>query len=131
MSLELAMVGLMVQDLSRSLEFYRRLGIDLPPGIENERFVSHRMKSGVTVFWDTKFAATYDPGREQPAGGYRVMLEFFLESEATVDAKYEEMIGYGYGSRFAPVQTPGPYAALIEDPDGNAILLTAGDNDPQ
>ena len=30
MSIQLAMVGLVVADMARSLEFYRRLGLDIP-----------------------------------------------------------------------------------------------------
>nr|MBA2469740.1 glyoxalase [Chloroflexia bacterium] len=78
----------------------------------------------VTLFWDTVFAETYDPSREKPAGGYRVMLEFFLQDAAAVDAKYAELVGFGYHGRRAPVQTNGPYAAMVDDPDGNVILLT-------
>ena len=124
MSLELSMVGLMVEDMSRSLQFYRRLGLDIPGESDAERFVMLRMESGVTIFWDTVFANTYDPTREKPAGGYRVMLEFFLEDTDAVDARYEEMTGFGYHGRRAPVQTNGPYAAMIDDPDGNVILIT-------
>ena len=126
MSLELSMVGLVVKEMPASLEFYRRLGVDLPDSADHERFVMHRMESGVTVFWDTVFAKTYDPAREEPAGGYRIMLEFFLADNEAVDAKYEEMVGYGYLGRTPPLQTNGPYAAMVDDPDGNMILITAG-----
>jgi hypothetical protein len=54
------------------------------------------------------------------------MLEFFLADNDAVDAKYAEMVGYGYNGRTPPVQTNGPYAGMVDDPDGNMILLTAG-----
>lgn len=126
MSLELSMVGLVVKDMAASLEFYRRLGVEIPASADDEPFVMHRMESGVTMFWDTVFAKRYDPELEEPAGGYRIMLEFFLEDNDAVDAKYDEMTGHGYHGRSAPVQTSGPYAAMVDDPDGNMILLTAG-----
>ncbi|MGZ5385326.1 MAG: VOC family protein, partial [Acidimicrobiia bacterium] len=119
MSLELSMVGLVVRNMPVSLEFYRRLGIDIPSTADSERFVMHRMESGVTMFWDTVFAKKYDPTREEPAGGYRIMLEFFLADNEAVDAKYKELVGFGYHGRSAPVQTSGPYAAMVDDPDGN------------
>lgn len=120
------MVGLMVRDMAASLEFYRRLGVEVPEGSEEKPFVQKRMESGVTIFWDTVFADKYDPDGERPESGYQVMLEFFLEDEEAVDAKYEEMTRYGYGGRREPVQTFGPYAAMVDDPDGNVVLLTAG-----
>jgi hypothetical protein len=63
---------------------------------------------------------------EPPEGGSRVMLEFFLDDEAAVDAKFEELVGFGYAGPMTPEQTVGPYAAMVEDPDGNIVLLTAG-----
>ena len=126
MSLELSMVGLVVRSIPVSLEFYRRLGVEIPAEADSESFVMHRMESGVTLFWDTVFAKRYDPSREEPSGGYRIMLEFFLANEEAVDAKYEELVGFGYHGCSTPVQTSGPYAAMVDDPDGNMILLTAG-----
>ena len=126
MPLQLSMVGLVVEDMAASLAFYRRLGLEIPEGSEEKPFVQKRMESGVTIFWDTVFADKYDPHREAPEGGYRVMLEFFLEGEGAVDAKYEEMVCHGYHGRCEPVQTFGPYAAMVDDPDGNVVLLTAG-----
>lgn len=41
------------------------------------------------------------------------MLEFFLVGERTVDAKHEEMVRYGYRDRREPVETFGPYAAMV------------------
>jgi predicted lactoylglutathione lyase len=126
MSFQLSMVGLIVHDMSAALQFYRRLGLEIPQGAENESFVQLQMESGVTIFWDTFFAKRHYPDIEPAAGGSRVMLEFFLEDEAAVDAKYEELLGYGYPGPMRPEQTVGPYAAMVEDPDGNLVLLTAG-----
>ena len=122
------MVGLLVEDMARSLAFYRRLGLDIPPEDDARLFVTLRMESGVTLFWDTVFANTYDPTGERPAGGYRVMLEFFLEDAAAVDAKYAELVGLGYHGRRPPLQTNGPYAAMVDDPDGNVILIINDSN---
>ncbi len=127
MSPQLSMVGLVVRGMATSLEFYRRLGLEIPEGSEEKPFVQKRMQSGVSMFWDTVFAAKYDPERGVPGGGYQIMLEFFLKDEGAVDSKYEEMTRhYGYGGRLESVRTFGPYAAMVEDPDGNVVLLTAG-----
>ena len=126
MSVQLSMVGLIVADMGAALEFYRRLGIDIPLGAEEKPFVQVQMESGVTIFWDTFFAKRHYPDMVPPEGGSRVMLEFFLDDEAAVDAKFEELVGFGYTGPMAPEQTIGPYAAMVEDPDGNIVLLTAG-----
>ena len=45
MPIQLAMVGLVVADMKRSLAFYRHLGLDIPAGEDEKRFVMHRMPS--------------------------------------------------------------------------------------
>jgi predicted lactoylglutathione lyase len=129
MSIQLAMVGLVVRDMTKSLEFYRRLGLGIPAGEESKPFVMYRMPSGVTLFFDTVFTASSDPERQPaPAGSYNIMLEFYVSTRERVDALHSELTGYGYLSRRAPWKSSGPYAALVEDPDGNAILITAEDD---
>lgn len=120
------MVGLVVQDMACSLEFYRRLGIEIPAGEEHKPFVMKRMESGVTMLWDTVFTKTYDPAREEPSGGYRLQLECFLANEAAVDATYAELTGYGYHGRMPPTEPNGPYAAMIDDTVSNMILINFG-----
>ncbi|MGH9246782.1 MAG: VOC family protein [Acidimicrobiales bacterium] len=128
MSIELAMVGIVVRDMATSLEFYRRLGLDIPAEDDAQRFVMHRMKSGVTIFFDTVFVPTNDPGRhESPPGSYNILLEFYAGTREAVDAKYAELTRFGYVGRHEPWKSSGPYAALVEDPDGNTILITAED----
>jgi catechol 2,3-dioxygenase-like lactoylglutathione lyase family enzyme len=127
-TIQLDMLGLMVKDMSAALAFYRRLGLDIPDDADDKRFVMYRMPSGVTLFWDAFFAKTYDPEFDStytaPPGGYKSMFEFFLGSPEAVTAKYEELVGFGYHGRCAPVQTDGPFAAMVDDPDGNVVLLT-------
>jgi len=127
MTLQLSMIGLVVADMGRSLDFYRRLGLAVPTGLDNRPHVEVRMESGVTFFWDTTFTTVYDADREQPAGGYRILPEFFLADRSTVDVTYAEMTNYGYRGHRAPFETAfGAYMAMVDDPDGNTVLITAG-----
>jgi predicted lactoylglutathione lyase len=127
MGLELYMVGVIVEDMARAAEFYRRLGVDVPEDIEDQGHVEVKM-SGMTFFLSTKEAnARWDPARTDDAsGGYRMILEFYLESRAALDAKYEELTGYGYAGHCAPYDvTPTMRFAMVDDPDGNTVLLSA------
>ncbi len=127
MALEIYMVGVIVEDMPRALEFYRRLGVAIPEGSENQQHVEVKM-GAMTFFLSTKtLNARWDPARTDVTGsGYRMILEFYLESREAVDAKYTEMIGYGYKSHIAPFETPFKmYFAMVDDPDGNTILLSA------
>lgn len=126
MGLELYMVGAIVEDMARAVEFYRRLGVDIPEGSESKGHVEVKM-SGLTFFLTTKqVTARWDPARTEASGGYRIILEFYLKTREAVDQKYAEMVGYGYTSHVAPYETPfNSYFAMVDDPDDNTILLSA------
>ena len=127
MALHLSMVGVVVEDMGRSLAFYRRLGLEIPLGVDDRPHVEVTMEGGLTFFWDTSFAKTYNPSREPPTGGCRMVPEFFLASREAVDATYADMTGQRYRGHRAPFETAfGAYMAMIDDPDGNTVLITAG-----
>lgn len=93
---------------------------------DEKPFVSHRMGSGVSIFFDTVFAARYDAKHAFPVGvGYGSLFEFYLGEDAAVDPKYAELTAAGYRGQMAPERTFGPYAAMVDDPDGNVVLLTS------
>ena len=55
------------------------------------------------------------------------MLEFFVEGDDAVDAKWDELAAAGYRGRAAPFRTDfGAWMCLVDDPDGNTVLVTAG-----
>ncbi|MDQ3670918.1 MAG: VOC family protein [Actinomycetota bacterium] len=126
MALELYMVGVIVADMERAVEFYRRLGLAIPEGSEEQAHVEVKMGE-MTFFLSTKQAnARWDPAARETSGGYRIILEFYLESRDALDAKHAEMIGFGYPEHCAPYDvTPELRFAMVDDPDGNTILLSA------
>jgi catechol 2,3-dioxygenase-like lactoylglutathione lyase family enzyme len=119
MALELYMVGVIAQDMDKSLEFYRRLGLAIPEGSDGQPHVGVKMDGDLTFFINSR-------GRvgELPSSG--IILEFYLKERAAVDAKYSELTGFGYPSAHAPFVTSfGMYFAMVNDPDGHTILLSA------
>ncbi len=133
MALDLYMIGIMAKDMSKSLEFYRRLGLAIPEGSEGKTHVEVKMSGGLTFFldsnpvrWDPGFTDIDQVGQPAQSSHYPFILEFYLKEQAVLDAKYQELTGFGYQSRRAPYVTSfGMYFALINDPDGNTILLSA------
>jgi catechol 2,3-dioxygenase-like lactoylglutathione lyase family enzyme len=126
-ALELYMVGVIVENMARAVEFYRRLGVDVPEGAEDKEFVEIAM-SGLTFFLSTKDQnARWDPAKTPASGGYRIILEFYLENADALEAKYEELTtGFGYASHCAPYDvTTELRFAMVDDPDGNTILLSS------
>jgi catechol 2,3-dioxygenase-like lactoylglutathione lyase family enzyme len=51
--LRLDLVGIVVRDMRASLGFYRRLGLDIPEGAEDEPHAEATTPSGMRVAWDT------------------------------------------------------------------------------
>ena len=120
------MVVLLIADLPRSVAFYRRLGVEFPPDAEARTDIQVPIGEGHQMVLTTQFARN-DPDRETPAGGSRIMLEFFVDGRAAVDAKWAELTTAGYRGRRAPWLTSfDAYMCLVDDPDGNTVLVTAG-----
>jgi catechol 2,3-dioxygenase-like lactoylglutathione lyase family enzyme len=118
MALELYMVGLVAHDLDKSLEFYRRLGLAIPEG--GAQHVEVKMESGVTFFLNA-------PGSMGATDRHPVIFEYYLANRAVVDEKYADLTGAGYQSFRAPAFEPSinVYFALINDPDGHVVMLSA------
>jgi uncharacterized glyoxalase superfamily protein PhnB len=56
-----------------------------------------------------------------------VIVEFFVEGRGAVDAAYARLTGEGYRGHRAPfVSSFGAYMAMVDDPDGNTIMIAAG-----
>jgi uncharacterized glyoxalase superfamily protein PhnB len=90
------------------------------------------MGSGLTFFLDSR-PGRWDPGFDaQPApepgasARYPMVLEFYLKEQATLEAKYQELVDRGYAGFRAPYATAfGMCFAMVKDPDGNTVLLSA------
>jgi catechol 2,3-dioxygenase-like lactoylglutathione lyase family enzyme len=121
------MVVLLVDDLPRSLAFYRRLGLDIPPDADGEPHVETALPGGLRLAWDTvETIRSFDPEWSPPSGGHRVSLAFLVETPAEVDRAYAELTGLGYEGHRAPWDAFwGQRYAEVLDPDGNMIDLFA------
>lgn len=127
MALQLYMVGLTVQDMEKSKEFYRRLGLAVPEENPKQPPLMINMKGEFTLFLASGSIQSEQTASGERIENYRVLFEYYVKSQAAVEAKYAELIGYGYQSYRAPfLYANGMCYALINDPDGNTILL-AGD----
>jgi catechol 2,3-dioxygenase-like lactoylglutathione lyase family enzyme len=126
MDLQLDLVGIVVRDMRASLEFYRKLGLDIPENAESEPHVEATTPSGLRVAWDTaELIQQIDPAWTEPSGGHRIALAFLCPSPTEVDAKYNELAALGHGHREPWDAFWGQRYAIVKDPDGNAIDLFA------
>ena len=128
MTPRLDMVGLAVRDLAASLAFYRRLGLEIPEGAENEPHVEATLPGGLRIAWDThEVMESFDPGWKPASGGSSaITLAFLVESRAEVDSLYAELTGDGHEGHLAPWDAFwGQRSAVLRDPDGNDVALFA------
>jgi len=122
------MIGLAVRDLAASLAFYRRVGLDIAEGAENEPHVEAALPGGVRIAWDThEVMQSFDPGWKPSQGGSSpISLAFLVDSPAEVDSLYAELTGAGYDGHLAPWDAFwGQRYAVLRDPDGNDVALFA------
>ena len=120
------MVVVLIEDLPRSLAFYRRLGVEFPADADQRTDVQVPLGDSHQLVLTTTFAGN-DPDRRAPSGGSRVMLEFFVDGRDAVDAAWAELTDAGYHGRRSPWLTSfGAYMCLVDDPDGTTVLVTAG-----
>jgi predicted lactoylglutathione lyase len=120
------MVVLLIEDLPRSVAFYRLLGVEFPPDVERRRDVVVDLGGGHNLVLTTTFVRN-DVERLAPSGGARTFLEFFVDGDPAVDALFTELTEAGYHGRRSPFRTDfNAYMCMVDDPDGNTVLVTAG-----
>jgi uncharacterized glyoxalase superfamily protein PhnB len=127
MTARLDAIGIVVADMARSLAFYRRLGIDLPPEADAEPHAEAAGPGGLRIMWDTEDTVrSFDPGWNRPAGSAQVSLAFLCESAADVDRLYAELVSAGAEGHHEPWDAFwGQRYATLRDPDGNGVDLFA------
>ncbi|MET9611066.1 VOC family protein [Streptomyces sp. NPDC006512] len=127
MTPRLDMIGLVVSDMAASLAFYRRLGLDVPAGSEEQPHVEAALPGGLRIAWDTEDTVrSIDPSWTRPSGGGRVELAFLCDSPAEVDALYAELTGAGHEGHLKPWDAFwGQRYAVVLDPDGSGVSLFA------
>ncbi|MGH2632013.1 MAG: VOC family protein [Tepidiformaceae bacterium] len=121
-------VNLVVANMPATLEFYRRLGVEIadPPAEAADRHRSTSGNGGINIDFDSvDFAKVWDQGWQgDAADASGVVLGFRLSSREAVDKLYADLTGAGYRAQQAPYDAFwGARYAIIEDPDGNAVGL--------
>lgn len=121
-----AAVGVVVTDMARSLEFYRKLGLEIPAESDTAPHAEAILPGGVRLLFDTvETVLSFDPDWTRP-DGTQMGLAFECESPAAVDKTFAEMVGAGYTGHLAPWDAPwGQRYSSILDPDGNGVDLFA------
>jgi uncharacterized glyoxalase superfamily protein PhnB len=117
-------IGIVASDMARSLDFYRRLGLDVPESSEGH--VDITLSNGARLMLDSaeemrKFMPEWVG---QP--GNLVSLAFECASPAEVNRIYAEIVGAGFEGEKEPWDAFwGQRYAKLRDPDGVPVDLYA------
>ncbi len=124
-------LNLIVDDMDRSVGFYRAIGLDIPDDTvwrtgTGGHHVEMKMPGGFELALDSRpLAAAYNAGwRAFKGEGNRTIMSFRYRDAAEVDVTYERVTALGYGSSQPPYYTFwGSRFAIVADPDGNHVGL--------
>jgi len=121
------LIGLAVADMGKALDFYRRLGLDIPAAADTEPHVEVALPGGLRLGWDTvETIRSFDLEWAPPQGSSRVSLAFACADPAEVDRVYADLVQAGYEGHKEPWDAFwGQRYALVHDPDGNSVDLFA------
>ncbi|MFI6047200.1 VOC family protein [Nocardia sp. NPDC051321] len=127
MTPQLDLAGIVVTDMSASVAFYRRLGLDFPAGSEHEPHAEATLPNGFRLALDTEATVkSFHTGWQPPTGTGRIGLAFRCADPAEVDAVYTDLIDAGYHGELKPWDAFwGQRYAVVQDPDGNGVDLYA------
>jgi catechol 2,3-dioxygenase-like lactoylglutathione lyase family enzyme len=123
-------VNIVVRDMTAMVEFYRRLGLDIPdyPGAWNDHHRSAVLPKGVDFDLDSSTSAVewdeaWPRDRTGPVVGFRV------KARDTVDSIYADLTSAGYVGEQPPHDAFfGARYAVVRDPEGNPVgIMSARD----
>jgi uncharacterized glyoxalase superfamily protein PhnB len=122
-------VGVIVSDLHRSIEFYSRLGIQFSaePDTMGHGHVEASLPGGLRFTLDAEESImAFDPEWSPPSDGHRVAIAFRCDAAADVDHLFAELLEDGAESYKEPWDAFwGQRYAQVRDPDGNVVDLFA------
>ncbi|TWJ22091.1 catechol 2,3-dioxygenase-like lactoylglutathione lyase family enzyme [Micromonospora endolithica] len=118
-------ISVVVADMARSLDFYRRLGLEIPAEADTLSHVEVPLPGGIRLAWDT-VDSIREFGWTPPTGSARMSMAFRCADPAEVDRYFTELTAAGFHGALPPWDaTWGQRYAVLHDPDGNGVDLYA------
>ncbi len=119
-------IGIVCQDIRRSLTFYALLGVIVPENPGEEDHVEATLPNGLRLMWDSVgLMKQISPNWQSPVG-HRMGLAFLCDSPSDVDAVHAKVLAAGFSGGKEPWDAFwGQRYAQVQDPDGNLVDLFA------
>jgi catechol 2,3-dioxygenase-like lactoylglutathione lyase family enzyme len=118
-------IGIVTENVARSLQFYELLGVKLTGSGKSDHFEA-RLEGGLRLMLDSvELIKTFEPDFHKVTGTGPVLC-FKQSSPKHVDEVYQRVIAAGFKGKKAPWDAFwGQRYACVLDPDGNQIDLFA------
>jgi uncharacterized glyoxalase superfamily protein PhnB len=122
---QLNAIGIVASDMSRSVRFYRLLGLDVPE-TPDEGHLEASLPNGLRLMLDSEeVIRSFRPDWTRETGN-QVSLAFECGSPAEVDEIYARMVDAGFQAEKEPWDAFwGQRYAQLADPDGIPVDLYA------
>ncbi len=122
---KLDLIGIITNDMKASFEFYRRLGFDIPDGLDAEDHAEIKLDNGLRFAWDSiNLVKMLFPDHEYMPNHH--LAAFLCDNPQEVDKKYKELTAAGYKGVKEPWDAFwGQRYAVVADPDDHYIDLFA------
>jgi catechol 2,3-dioxygenase-like lactoylglutathione lyase family enzyme len=120
-------IATVVEDMARTLDFYRLLGFDIPPSEDTSGYVTIDLGDRTRFSWSTEAVERcINPGWERPSVPGRMGITLRCSRPQAVDATFHAVIAAGHTAVVEPFDAPwGARHCRFLDPDGNTVDLFA------
>jgi uncharacterized glyoxalase superfamily protein PhnB len=116
-------VHVAVADMATAMDFYRRVGLAVPEGADDQHHVQVDLDGGAHLAFSTPTViAMYDSAWRGPSPSTATVLQLRLGSRAAVDEMYESLTNAGYRGHLAPIDAFwGNRYCEVDDADGHTV----------
>lgn len=112
-------VSLSVKDIHKSVEFYKNLGFESFAGVIEQNWIIMKNDNCVIGLFQGMFdknILTFNPGWDQSANNLKEFDDVRIIQKQLLEAGIQL-------NKIADENTNGPEHIILEDPDGNIIML--------
>ncbi|MGX6977871.1 VOC family protein [Vagococcus elongatus] len=120
--MKLDMIGIIVEDMAKAIDFYQILGFEVK-GEKSDDY-TELVSPAIRISLNSKKMITGIYGFEPALTGERLELAFLCDTPLLLEQKVEQVRRAGFNIFKDPWNAFwGQYYAILQDPDGNYLSL--------
>ena len=113
--IHISSITLFVANLTKSIEFYKGIGLPIPPGLHPEDYIIIELQNNLDIVLQQR------PPLESPLKSPGITLNIIVDRNEEVDAIIERAVVHGgeYIQHNQKEEYDGVYTKYFKDPDGH------------